>query len=532
MASEIHVWFRPLIWLMVWWPGGWLGAQTCQPAEQEAHPYLCFEVEAIARLEGGWQLQQAEGAITRARVETVPFELQGPGELTFIYDWQVPGALPDSFYLYFGGLAWYAELELNAQYLGWQQHPFEPWAVKVRKRWLSEGENRFVLRLRQGAGLPGYPAPFLGIFRPVYVLSAAQLAQVQVPLLPHLLMGDTVALLAPYFREQGYHFDAFEAMRSLLPMLQNGQRLIHFPFPPGRQFEAFCAEWGLIVVDSLAPQTVVMPLNEYPFDPHVQAGTPPYWVDREGRRSLQYGQTYLAGEPPAAPPVKEPGGALLGMVLLPLLSLFTLKVLAPGVFYAQKGMLLQPQLYLDSSGEASAGGSQSLVYILVGLKWLSLSSFLAMVFEEVDRQNHWSWLNVFSEQSLANSLMPQQETLLSKWIWLVALIGVGLLLRQLLLWMLGQIFRFKGLAQEMLVLDVMSTYPLVLWLPLPAALMLFADPARDIWLGIGLLGLFVAYFLRQLFLWYVGLGRLFSFSPAMKILYICTFNILPYIVWF
>jgi hypothetical protein len=347
-----------------------------------------------------------------------------------------------------------------------------------------------------------------------------------------LLTGDTVALIAPYFRRQGYHFDAFEAMRSLLPVLESGQRLIHFAFPPGRQFEAFCAEFGLVRVDSLAPQTVVLPVTSYPADPRVQAGTPPFWLDEAGRRTLQYGQVYLAGEPPPAPPVRYPDGALLMMALLPLMSLFTLKVLAPGFFYAQQGMLLQPQLYLESSGEASTGGSQNLVYVLVGLKWLGLSSFLALLFEEVDRQNHWSWLNVFSEQSLANSFMPQQETLLSKWIWLFALLGAGLVLRQLLLWLLGQIFKLKGLAQEMLVLDVMSTYPLVLWLPLPAALMLFAGPGRDSWVGIGLLLLFVAFYTRQLFLWYLGLGRLFFFSPAVKILYICTFNILPYIVWF
>ena len=83
----------------------------------------------------------------------------------------------------------------------------------------------------------------------------------------------------------------------------------------------------------------------------------------------------------------------------------------------------------------------------------------------------------------------------------------------------------------MLNLNVVGAFPLIWVMGLPGAFLLFSDHIgqRSSWAGILIGILLVIYLIRQLYISYLGLEKLFAFSSGIKILYICGFNILPYL---
>jgi hypothetical protein len=79
-------------------------------------------------------------------------------------------------------------------------------------------------------------------------------------------------------------------------------------------------------------------------------------------------------------------------------------------------------------------------------------------------------------------------------------------------------------------LDVFAAYPLNLVPMLPATFIFFLDPlVGSVILRIWAL-LFLLYGIRRVWLIYTGLGRLFQISVSLKILYICTLEILPWLL--
>jgi hypothetical protein len=79
-------------------------------------------------------------------------------------------------------------------------------------------------------------------------------------------------------------------------------------------------------------------------------------------------------------------------------------------------------------------------------------------------------------------------------------------------------------------LDVFAAFPLVVLPFIPASFIFFLEPHAGkvvmyIWLA-----LFMVYSVRRVYLIYSGLGRLYQISGSLKFLYICTLEILPWLL--
>lgn len=516
-----------LIWLGVILVGGWLPCQG-QPSLPDSTRVDSLSVSfSTQRLDGPWQVLNEDTAYQ------VPFEVaEVAGVVRLRYHLSRPEGLEglDSLYLWLEGVAWQAELLLDDYYLGVHQQPFRGWRVPLASEWLRPEGSVLVLRLQAGRADRYEPKPFVGMVRPVWLLHPDRLP----PSSRATVAGhptDTVGLLAPYYGPaHRYCFDSLAAIRRLLPLKREGITRISFWYEPGSQLRALCRSLGLEEVDTLHPGTTVMMANAFPFEVASFDRPPRFWLDEAGHRSSHYGH-YLPWEPAwggSIPREDRPGLALL--LLLPLIGAFLVKLSSPGFFSAQTSMLTQPSLHIENTfyNHISSNGA---LLLLTGVRMLIITSALTLMAYGCARYQLWSEVSLLTERSLFFQVFGQASGLGE--LWLLSVLVVAMLegIRHLLMGLIGQVFRIKGLLVSMVGLDVVGSYPLLWLLGIPLGLWLFTDGTEQ-WLAGGLtLVAALSYWLRRMYVNFLGLDRGASFSSGMKFLYVCTFNIAPMLIW-
>lgn len=489
---------------------------------RKLYPYTFFYTSYFQQLDSGWQVG--------GRQENVPFvfPLDRAG---FTCRFSMPECLPEELYLYFEGFAWEGEVILNGHYLGYFPKPFEPHIIRVDSQWLQTENNELQLNLSKGELFEMHPQQFVGVFRPVWFLTKAQLAEMRKTTMPEVARADTVAVVAPYFRGSGgYSFEEFRAAQNLQPLKKYGVRHIYFPYEPDRKFEAFCAQNGFVRVRSLENVSRICIANACPWEPATYPWKFMPWLDINGNRTEDYGEFFpVAGYSPSVF-TGENRFMLSMLMLMPLIFLFLLKLASPGFFYALSGMLFKPKLYIDSSME-SGGAQQGLLLLLHILRLISMSSVLAVGIYIIALHHNWHYISLIREPSLMHQLFYKTNgfpLVLAKSA--AAVLG-WFVIKHMMIVLIGRIFKIKGMSDGLLNLEIVGTYPLIILLPLPLLVFLTAS-GPGIWIvGAGLMFLLLIYYLRRLYVLYVGLNRLFGFSLGMKILYICTFNIFAYLIW-
>lgn len=497
---------------------------------QQDFPFSLPHTDIIQTIHQDWQ---HDGL----RYLDVPFELQGiqMGEfqcsfdLATSFDSLTQGA--DTVYLLLEGVAWEAELELNGKFLGTQNHPLKEWHLPIAKDWLLKEKNELILRLFVDQIKPVYCLPFLGIVRPVSLLTLEQWKRRQLIRHRETAQADTVGFVAPYFRSTAYSFDQFEALKNLYPLKRMGIKHIYFPFPAGRRFRDLCHQLGFVIVDSLHSDSYICPVNAYPYESIGFPMTPRFWIDEDGAYTSYYGDIYPWKSRRMKPVPSDDHFLLALLIFFPLLAAFLIKLLNPAFFAMQLSLLLTPKRFVDSPNETLYSHT-GLLWGLIWIRTICLAIFMTLLMYYVQLENQWILLNIFRDWSMSSMLFYGEKSLLSLLLISGLVIVFWLLIKYLLISIIGGVFRIKAMITRIASLEVAGTYPLILLLPIPMALILFMEQLWGGILLIFLLILLLGYISRQVYVMYIGLDRLFSFSSAMKFLYICTFIIVPYMVWF
>lgn len=457
----------------------------------------------------------------------VPFQLTSERVLTFSYDFDWPPRAPDTLYMYWEGVAWEAELALDEYYLGIQRQAFQPWEVWVARDWVKDS-SRLWLTLQPGSGRAPVRWEQLGIFRPITLRSSALPSSLAA--LPEADPSQPVGLVAPYFREHGLVFDSLRAMQLLLPLRQEGIRQVAFWYGPSLRLRSLCESLGLKAVQLHPAVERVGLINWYPRPAAADQQRLPFWLDERGYRTPHYGR-WVAWPTlrPGLPPEQDRLG-LGWLLLLPLLGLFLIKLLGSPFFAALGQLLSSPSMFLESNfSSAALGGGVLAALTLVRL--LVSSSLVALLMYALHWQQAWAWLETGNEMAWLHQVAGEYESLGGLWLLALGLV-VGLEVIKLATWLLlGQAFGLRGFTGAMLSLDVVRHFPLLLLLPLAVALWLFWGDGQA-WIPLGsLLLLLLIYGGRKIYVGYIGLDRGPSFSLGLKVLYICTLDLAPLLIW-
>lgn len=493
--------------------------QVLKPASLEISPPFQF-----LNLKEGWK--EPSGV----KYE-IPFQFENLDARSLVLDLEVCTGPQDSLYLYFEGIAWHAELELDDKFLGIHDDPFSPWIIPIESSWIDHKKAQLKLHLTKSKSFSNYPKPFLGIFRPVYLLNKQRLQKLSARLLPKNPTADTVAVLAPYYRDKGFIFDAFEAAKNINPILKAGIKTVYFPFEPGREMRSFCRELGLGELEVFDEEKVYGLINSYPYDRSKLAFMNRFWLDNDGNRRADY-LVFVSGERSFFDKwsrISEKSLLLILLILFPIISLFLIKLANPGFFYGMQGLLVNPKLFISSFTDA-AFSNQGLLYVLHLLSICNVAIWISLGILYMQSINYWDFLHVFREQSLLRLIFNEEDGLFLILGKSFSLLLIWFLFKQLLVGLLGSIFRIKGMRLEVMGLEIVADYPLILLMSTPFALFLFMDSFWGSTLLFVSLLVVLIFYLRTLYVMYVGLDRLFSFSYTVKFLYICSLNVIPYFI--
>ncbi|MEM6765789.1 MAG: hypothetical protein AAF655_12710 [Bacteroidota bacterium] len=483
---------------------------------------LTYELEALWNLDQNWK--DVEG-----REYQIPFWNEDKSEWEVSLTFSLPCSPDDTVYLWFERLIWQAEIEFNQYYVNVSRTPFQGFAIPLSPDWFQE-ENKLKVSLIQVDFRKMYPPRFLGILDGVYLLNKEQLTQWQADILPRAEMADTVAIIAPYYGENVYGFDRSLALRNLLPVINERLKHIYFAYEPDRELRYLCKELGLIRVDSLTEDTQVAWVHAYKYEASTFPYPTEFWLDERGNRSSGYGTFRSLNQ---ASIQEDPQGYSLGLVLMmcfPVLGLFIMKLLNPAFIQSLLGLFISPKLFIDTFVE-STYSNLGLLFILILMKVLALAFFLSLLLYYVSMENQWGVLSLLKTSSLAGNFFYGTQTLSGLFWKSMLLLSAWVGVQYILLSIIGAVYRIKNLAMGVFNLEIVGGYPLILFLSIPLSLMFFTP---SLWGGVWkwvLILLLLTYFLRKIYVQYVGLDRLFTFSYGMKILYICAFNMLPYIIW-
>ena len=486
------------------------------------YPFSSLKTDYEIKIEKNW--------LHEGRPLNVPFKLEIIDEARVSNQFQLPDSLTEQLYLYIDRASWNVEVELNGHYLGLNEDTYKPYIIKLEEAWLKKGQNDLVLTLVKGESCYLCPKQLLGIYEPIYVLNKTQLSNIQRKFLPEVQTADTVALVAPYYRRKGFAFDTFESVRTLLPLLPTSVRHIYFPFEPDRKFEALCAQYGFTRVKELSEETIICPINFYPYEPAEFPWTFSFWLNGNGRRNFEYGNFYPASDYLSNARPDSNRLLIVLMLLYPLVVFMIVKLLSPGFYHSQAGLLLNPQLFVDSSFNTSET-QQGWVLLLQLFRMVGISIFITLSMYYIRITHQWEMINLFRDSSLLEQVFYGEYSLPGLFLRSFGIVLGWFLIKHAVITLIGIAFGIKGMLEGAMNLDIIGSYPIIILLPVPAALLLFWGGSYPKLMMMILVISGLIYLSRKVYVLFLGLNRLFGFPSTMKFLYICTFNIFPYMFW-
>ena len=504
--------------------GGGLFAQ-----ESDDHFYpspLTAGLSEVIDLQGVWEDEVGYKHI-------VPLNYFDREHLFLAKTFDIPSfdALQDTVYLYVEAVAWSSEIFLNGYLLKVTEDPFAEHLLPIRKQLLNPKSNRLTIEMStKGAAFRWYPARFVGIFRQISLLQADSLSLS--PRFPEVLKSAPRAgMVAAWSSKNGYLSDSIPIQASTEGLFSFPFATpIVFPFRPSNQSLHWLAKKGFKTVSTASAVDSLAAYNYYPFAGELGNWNLGFWRDENMRPRADYGTFQglnMLGKPPIKPVDRT---ALLIFLLVPVLSLLIIKIVAPRAYGNMAEYVTKTNIYLElvANNKFLKAEQRWLMNIV---RMILTASAVALFLYYVELSGNKHILNFFSGQSILGSVLATEDLSLYELLLKTLGIIVGLnMIKYVFLNGIGRIFRAYNMSSAVQNLDVFGSYPLNILPLVPASFIFFLDSEIGwvimyIWLG-----LFVLYSCRRVYLVYAGLGRLFSISVSLKILYICTLEILPWIL--
>lgn len=466
---------------------------------------------------------------------SVPFQITKKEKIEIVRYFDLSALIKNGnkeLYLYFEGVAWKTELKLNGKFLGTNNKPFDTWVIPIQTEWLREHDNLLELTLKKSE-LPTekfYPKPFLGIFRPCYLVDNKQLAKLQLPHISKVATtSKTVGIFAPYYQEKGFVFDRFEAIRTLIHLKKENIYHIYFLFEPSKELKKLCSDLGFTQVAKLNENQKVAWLNKYPYSPDDFTFSEQFWLDENYFRTAHYGMNHRFDSDEIHTEQHDTSILYILMILFPLLGMFIVKLLNPGFFYAFQEILIRPRWQMDNFIDATLS-NQGLQSILFLLKIVIISIFITLMIDYVHLHNQWHIIETLNKNGLFRWWFNDRGALYHYFVKSLIIVGAWAAFRFVLIKMIASPFRVNQMYEKMLNLELMGSYPLLFIMPLPLVFLQFADyPYHDfLWFMQWLL--ILVFLARQIYIYYIGMDKMFKMSNAIRIMYIIVFILLPYIV--
>lgn len=517
-------------WLAVWLLGCLLLAGHALPGQNPvpstvANSWLTLGLRPVQTLEGEWL---APGGAAMQ----VPFVVSGRRQMEFTHLLSPPpdSVCPDTLYLYLQGLAWSAEVEFNGKLLGITEDPFGEFLFPIYKEWLDleGGQNWLHVRLgRKGPVHEFYPEIFLGITRKGYLLVQDSVRSFPQEM-PMISAADSAVVYAAWPVDTGFGSEMHAFLFALAEIGHSGCRNLWFPFEPPSRFLQAAASLGFKRVAKLDAVSQVAWYNYYPTG---GAEFPrKFWKDARGERT-EFAGGFFPREEPADSWVKTPVQTPLVLFLLfPLVGVIVFRSLSNRLFDSVFEYLSKAKIYLDLIRQNKfLKGFQT--YLINAFCMLTLATGMASYAYYLQCTGQFEKLNVLTSDSLAYQMVyPGNQTLAGLVFWSLIFVGAISFLKYSFVSLVSFVFRLKFQPSQIQNLDIFSSLPFNFLLILPAWFIFYGGDVFQNVLLVAWQAFFVVFFVRKWISTFQGLNLLSSVSLSLKILYICSLEILPWLI--
>lgn len=439
--------------------------------------------------------------------------------------------LQDTVYLYVEAVAWSSEIFLNGLLLKVTEDPFAEHLLPIRKQLLNAKSNRLTIDMStKGAAFEWYPERFVGVFRQISLLQADSLNWS--PRFPVVLAhAASAGFIAPWSVDNAYLADTAIIQFSTEGLFSypHSSPLV-FPFRPSNRGLLWLAEKGFQIVASPSDVDSIAAYNYYPFSSDFENWDLGFWRDAKMRPRASYGK-FQSMSKLGKPPIKAADRmALLIFLLIPVLSLLVIKIVAPRAYGNMAEYITKPNIYLELVANNKFLKTEQR-WLMNIVRMILTASAIGLFLYYLDLSGNTDILSFLTEKSILEQAITAEG--LSLYLLLLKTFGIifGLnMAKYVFLGVVGRIFRTYNISSAVQNLDVFGAYPVNILPLIPATFIFFLDAEIGTVIMYFWIGLFVLYGCRRVYLVYAGLGRLYTISASLKILYICTLEILPWIL--
>ncbi len=469
-----------------------------------------------------------------------PFVMPGRSKVLLRFEFSWPVSLPhdsvevalspDTLFLFAQGVTWTGSVFINGVMIGRLNDPFSENIFGFSPGILKPGTNLLSLSLTtEGPEFRFYPHPAIGVSGKVLLLSESGLHDL--PVLPHVTgSADSAVIFNPWKLSEYGEFTERDFLSHLVILKKAGVHTLCFPFDPPGNMLAISREMGFRQL--LSPDSALY-LGFYNACDYELTNSPfrgEFWIDENGKKTNWFGKYYDSREKyPGFVPQSDRITAI-ALLILVLLFLVLVRFVAPRIYEAVPEYLMKPKIQLDliAAGKFMQTGQAMFVSFLRILVFaVSLSFFLC----HLKLSGRLDVLNITSAESVLYRLLGSRDwTLLQIAMVTFAVISLLTLGRQALLLALGFIYRIPGLAVNHLNLDILSSFPLNFMLVVPAASFYFLDITFGENIAFIWEAIFFLILIRRFYVVAGGQKTLFRFRAGLIFLYICTLEILPWML--
>lgn len=503
-----------------------------EAARPPGNTYINVGLKSVLSFGGGW--------MDEFEIEhSVPFTMPGRSLVTLKKDFEWPILIledsvqrefrPDSLYIYANGIGWTGSIFINEVFIGRIEDPFGQYQFGLSPSLLVRGTNRIVVELSiAGPDFEYYPIPVIGIFRPLQLLAPANV--VELPMRPKVVENADTAIAFSPWNSSGNEYSEREMLSHLVVLKKAGAKVLWFPFQPPGVMLSMARELGFLELRRLDSAKFIAFYNHQEFGSISTLFRGDFWIGNDGEQTDSFGKYYESAKEQRHSIPRSDQIVLIVLLVLVVIGLVLLRVITPRIYEAMPEYLLKSKIHFDliRTGKFMRPGET------IFLNFLRLFVFgicLSVLLYFIQTSGKFDSLNLVTEESsLFRILKSAHWSFLGIMLTVLGFLVLFGMLRYFLLAVLEFVYRRTGLALSMQNLDVLSSMPVNLVLLLPAACLFFLDPAwGDLIIVLWQL-VFLAMMIRRIWVLVTGQRFLFNLPAGLIFLYICTLEILPWIL--
>ncbi len=462
-------------------------------------------------LNGNWR--DASG-----QVFAVPFCSDEHRELEIQTEFFLKEALTDTCFLYIGGISWSAEIYLNDRLIQISENPFQEQLIAIPPQLLNKQWNALRVYMQiTGPSARWNSVRLLGIHRPIWLLVRKSGVETRLPM---LVQADTTLFYVPWSNRYGYNVGLEEFEVQLQQLKRAGIHAIYLPFGLPNRLLAKMAELGMGY--HIRPGKLIALYAAYP-------GYERYWTQR-----MLWHENQFSGYEPLS---RERGGVqhpeLVLYLMLAGLAFLVFWKLYSGRYFGQVFETWQTSKQLQQIVfEGNYLRFPYNIYIIVG-KILFQTGFVFFFFLTIKQFGWGENLDIIRTDNYLTGFY-NRFSFSELQLGLAVLIVMSFYnsMKYFLQGFIGEIYRQHDFSVRLTTIEALAEFPVNVILFVLTGIIFFISPELE-WLILYLLCLvYLIYLVRRIYVLALGLDVVLGLPLIPKILYLCAFEILPWILVF